>query len=155
MNGFKGITVVSITLIFVFVSGIEANAKEKRIQKKDVPAAVISAFEKAYPNAKVKGFSTEAENGKTYFEVESSVEKMGLDVSYLSDGTVVEIEEQVTVESLPDAVKATLKTNFSKARVVKAEKKTVGSTVSYELKVTFGKSKSEVEIDPGGKVLRK
>jgi hypothetical protein len=155
MNRLRKVAVVSIALIVVFVLGIDASAKEKKIAKKDVPAAVISTFEKAYPNAKVKGYSTETEEGKTYFEVESMVGKMTLDVSYLSDGTVAEIEEGITIGELPDAVKATIKANYPKGKIAKAEKKTAGTTVTYELKVKTGKTSAGMEIDPSGKILKK
>jgi hypothetical protein len=155
MNRLGRVVVGSIALIVVFALGIEARAQEKKITKKDVPQAVISAFEKAYPNAKVKGYSTETEEGKTYFEVESYQGKLTLDVSYLSDGTVAEIEEGVTAGSLPDAVKAAVKSNYPKGKIAKAEKKTVGTSVTYELKVTSGKTSAGVEVDPSGKILKK
>lgn len=155
MNRLGRVVVGTIALIVVFALGIEARAQEKKITKKDVPQAVISAFEKAYPNAKVKGYSTETEEGKTYFEVESYQGKLTLDVSYLSDGTVAEIEEGVTAGSLPDAVKAAVKSNYPKGKIAKAEKKTVGTSVTYELKVTSGKTSAGVEVDPSGKILKK
>jgi hypothetical protein len=147
--------VVCIALILVMALGIEASAQEKKMTKKDVPQAVISAFEKAYPKAKVKGYSTETEEGKTYFEIESHQGKMTLDVSYLGDGTVAEIEEGVAAGNLPDAVKAAVSTNYPKGKITKAEKKTVGTTVTYELKVATGKTRVGVEVDPSGQIMKK
>jgi ABC-type glycerol-3-phosphate transport system substrate-binding protein len=155
MNRLKRVAIASISLIVVLAFCIGASAQEKKITKKDVPQAVISAFEKAYPKAKVKGYSTETEEGKTYFEVESTVGKMTLDISYLADGTAAEIEEGVAARELPDAVKVAVKTDYPKGKITKAEKKTVGTTVTYELKVTTGKTSAGVEIDPSGKIMRK
>ena len=144
---------ISVCLSLILGLALALSAQEKKITKKDVPAAVVSAFEKAYPKAKVKGYSTETENGKKYFEVESTIGKMTLDVSYLADGTAAEIEEGVTAGSLPDAVKATVKANFPKGTIAKAEKKTVGTVVTYEMNITTGKKSVGVEIDPTGKIL--
>ncbi len=155
MNRLNRLTIVIIALSAVIAFGIQASAQEKKITKKDVPQAVISAFQKAYPDAKVKGYSTETENGKTTFEIESYQGKMTLDVAYLPDGTVTEIEEGVAAGSLPDAVKTAVKTNFPKGKIAKAEKKTVGTVVTYEMKITTGKKSAGVEIDPSGKVIKK
>jgi hypothetical protein len=154
MNRLRRIAVLSITLLIVFALGFEASAKEKKISKKHVPSAVLSAFEKAYPKAKVKGYSTETENGKTYFEVESHQGKKTLDVSYLADGTLAETKEGVTAGDLPDSVKAAVKSNYPKGKITKAEKKTVGAIVTYELKVRTGKKHVRLEIDSNGKILK-
>lgn len=155
MKELNSIAAISIAMILIVALASTASAKEKRIHKKEVPKVVLSAFEKAYPKAKVKGYTTEEEDGKTFFEVESHLGKTSLDVSYLADGTVTEIEEGVSAGSLPDAVKATLKANYPKGRVAKAEKRTVGTEVTYELKIATGKTLAGAEIDPSGKVLRK
>ena len=132
----------------------QSSAQEKKIGKKDVPVAVMSAFQKAYPNAKIKGYSTEKENGKTFFEIESMRGKMSLDVEFLPDGTVNEVEEGVAAKDLPTPVMDAVKAKYPKGTVAKGEKKTVGTTISYELKVTVGKTRAGIEIDPSGKVIR-
>lgn len=155
MNRLRSVAVVSLTMIVVFAFAIEARAQEKKITKKDVPQAVISAFEKAFPKAKVKSYSTETEDGKTVYEVESYQGRMTLDVSYLSDGTASEIEEGVTPGSLPEAVKVALKANYPGGKIARAERKTVGSDVTYEVRMTVGKNRVSVEIDASGKVVKK
>jgi ABC-type glycerol-3-phosphate transport system substrate-binding protein len=155
MNNRKPFTLVGIALSVVIALGTQANAQEKKITKKDVPVAVVSAFEKAYPDAKVKGYSTETEDGKTTFEIESLQGKLALDVAYLPDGTPVEIEEEVAAGSLPAVVKAAVKSNFSNGKIAKAEKKTVGTVVTYEMRVKTSKKTAEVEIDPSGAIIKK
>jgi hypothetical protein len=146
--------VAALCLILFFGIAVQATAKEEKITKKDVPASVLSAFQKAYPNAKVKGYSTETENGKTTFEVESMQGKMTLDVEYLPDGTATEIEEGVAAKDLPSAVTDAVKAKYAKGKIAKAEKKTVGTVVTYELKVTAGKTHAGLEVDPSGKIIK-
>jgi hypothetical protein len=154
MKSIRTMAVVRITLIVVFALAFIANAQEKKITKKDVPVAVLSAFEKAYPKAKVKGYSTETEDGKTYFEIESMQGKMNLDASYLPDGTVAEIESGVAVKNLPIPVKDAVKAKYPKGKIDKAEQKTVGAVVTFEIKVKVGKSIVGLEIDPSGKIIK-
>ena len=130
-------------------------AQEKKIDRKDVPPPVLTAFEKAYPHAKIRGTSTEVEKGKTYFEIESMDGTQARDILYLADGTVAEIEEAVAVGALPGAVKTAIDREFPKAKIAKAEKTTRGTEVSYEVHVSLGSKKGSAVVDASGKVLEK
>ena len=66
---------------------------EQQIGRKGVPAAVLAAFEKAYPNAKIKGYSKETDNGQLVYEVECVEGAVTRDVTFTADGTLVAIEE--------------------------------------------------------------
>lgn len=153
MKNIGHVALEGLTLLVSFILVVDAGAKEKKITKKDVPPAVISAFTKAYPKAVVKGYSTEAENGKTSYEVESMQGKMSLDVSYLADGTATEIEEGVPAKDLPDQVLKAVKTAYPRGNITRAEKKTTGTVVTYELRITTGKTHTGMEIDPSGKII--
>ena len=153
MNRFKVIATASLFVIVTFAFAIEANAQEKKLTKKDIPQAVISAFEKAYPNATVKGYSIEKENKKTTYEVESMQGKMTLDVSYLADGTAVEVEEGVAAKDLPGPVMDAVKAKFPDGKIVKAEKKTAAKVVTYEMRIKTGKTHAGIEVDPAGKIV--
>ena len=154
MRNSLNVFTASLCIILFLGITVQATAQEKKITKKDVPAAILSAFQKAYPDAKVKGYSTETENGKTTFEVESMVGNMTLDVEYLPDGTATEIEEGAAPKDLPSAVTDAVKAKYAKGKIAKAEKKTVGTTVTYELKVMEGKGHVGLEIDPSGKIIK-
>jgi hypothetical protein len=64
---------------------------------------------------------------------------------------VIEIEETCV---LPDAVRQALDQKYPKGKIVKAEKITRGSKVEYEAVVAAEGKKSEVVLDPAGKVLK-
>ena len=143
-----------IAALFV-CSTVPANAQgEQKIKAKDLPAAVTAAFQKAYPNAKIKGTSKEVENGKTLYEVESVDGKINRDLLYAADGTCTEIEEAVPLKALPDAVSKSLKKEYPKGKVLKSEKLTKGDTIQYELVIQSGKEKHEVVFDGTGKVVK-
>ena len=130
-------------------------AQEKKISRKDVPPAVLAAFEKAYPHAKIRGTSTEVESGKTYFELESVDGTQSRDVLYLADGTVAEVEEAVPAGALPGAVTSAVGKEFAKAKITKAEKSIRGTDISYEVHVSLGSKRGSIVLDPSGKVLEK
>lgn len=142
--------VILITMLLLSLTG---NAQEKKIAKKDLPPAVLKAFTGAYPQATIKGLSSEQENGKTYYEIESIEGKTHRDLLYTPDGSLAEIEEGVSLSDLPDPVKATVKREFPSGRISLAEKTTKGTAVSYELRVSTEKKRMTVTVAPDGKLL--
>lgn len=131
-----------------------ASAQEKKIQKSDLPPAVQQAVTAISQGATVRGYSRERENGHTYYEAEMTVNGRGKDVLVDSTGAIVEIEEQVTMESLPGAVQTALKGKAGTGHVTKIESLTKhGTLVAYEAQVMTGKKHSEIQVGPNGEKL--
>jgi len=147
--------VVGFALIAMAVSllSISAVAQEKKITAKQVPAAVISAFKTAYPNATIRGYAQEKENGKTFYEIESREGTTARDILYHPDGTVAEIEESIAATDLPANAQEAIHQKYPKAVISLAEKTTVGDKVGYEVSARQGKQRISMEFDASGKVL--
>jgi hypothetical protein len=156
MNRSSGFHYISIALLaFLFVAATTCvSAQEKKLKPKQLPAAVLAAFQKAYPTARIKGASSEVENGKTVYEVESVDGAINRDVLYSEDGSVVEIEETIPLKAVPVEVSNALKAETGKGKVQKAEKLTKGETIQYEFVISSGKNKREILIDLSGKILK-
>lgn len=118
-----------------------------------LPTPILDAFKKAYPNAVIKNAAKETEGGKTVWEVESTDNGLARDLVYNPDGTVVDIEEEVPPASLPPAVTAALKAKFPKAAITKAEKKTTGKVLTYEMTITGAGKVTSAEFTPEGKFV--
>ena len=131
-----------------------AEGTEKKITKKDLPSAILTAFEKGYPKAQITGVSKETEDSTTYFEIESRDGKIRRDLLYKADGTVKEIEERVTEAELPAAIRQAVAKEYPKGRIQKGEKTTRDNAIEYELIVKIGKDKMEVVLDESGKILK-
>ena len=115
--------ILTSVLALLICATVAAGAQgEQKTKVKDLPAAVTAAFQRAYPNAKIKGSSKEVENGKTLYEVESVDGRINRDLLYNEDGTCAEIEETVPVKALPSEVADALKKNFPTGKVMKSEK---------------------------------
>ena len=98
-----------------------------------LPAPILAAFKKSYPNATIKNASKETEDGKTVWEVESIDNNLTRDIVYNPDGTIVDMEEQFAIASLPAAVTAAVKAKYPKATITLAEKTTAGTKSWFEL----------------------
>ncbi len=145
---------LAAVMLLASLSAAQGQEKKKKFTKSDVPAAVISSFEKAYPKATIKGASKEEEKGTTYYEIESVDGKTKRDLLYTADGKVNEIEESLDAAALPAEIKNTLNKEYPKGKVVKAEKVTHDSTVGYELHVKIGKATKEIVFDSNGKIVK-
>ena len=131
-----------------------ASAQEKKIKRSDLPPAVEKTVAAQSEGATIEGFSTEKEKGETFYEAEMMVNGHSKDVLIAADGTVVEVEEQVVLDSLSADVKAGLQTKAGKGNILKVESLTKkGKLVAYEAKVDTNGKKSEVQVGPDGKPL--
>lgn len=129
-------------------------AQEKKIKRSDLPPAVEKTVAAQSEGATIKGFSTEKENGQTFYEAEMMANGHSKDVLIAADGTIVEVEEQVALDSLSTDVKAGLQTKAGKGKILKVESLTKkGKLVAYEAKVDTNGKKSEVQVGPDGKPL--
>jgi hypothetical protein len=131
-----------------------ALGQEKKIQRSDLPPAVEDTVAVESRGAVIRGFSMENENGQTYYEAEMTVNGHGRDVLIDKSGAVVEVEEQVPLESLSAAVKEGLQAKAGKGKIVKVESISKHDRlVAYEAKVLTGTKKGEIQVRPDGKPL--
>jgi uncharacterized membrane protein YkoI len=131
-----------------------AQASEKKVKMKDLPKAVQHTVHEQSKGAAMVGLSKEVEHGKTYYEVELKVNGHGKDILIDPAGAIVEVEEEVTVASLPPAVRIAIEAKAGKGRIVKVESITKNNTlVAYEAQVNTAGKKSEIKIGPEGKSI--
>jgi len=131
-----------------------AHAQEKKIQRSDLPPAVEKTVAAQSQGATIKGFSTEKENGQTYYEAEMMVSGHTKDITIDANGAVSEVEEQVSLDSLPAAVKQGLQAKAGAGKILKVESLIKhDKLVAYEAKVQTAGKKSEIQVGPDGKPL--
>jgi hypothetical protein len=143
-----------LTAALVVVCAAGSLAQERKTKRADLPAAVEKTVVAESAGATIKGFSTEKENGETFYEAEMIVNGHSKDVLMNASGAVVEVEEEVSLEKLPAEVKAGLEAKAGKGIIGKVESLTKkGKLVAYEAHVTTDGKKSEVQVGPDGKPL--
>lgn len=147
----KNLAVLAVAGLFLATT---ASAQEKKLKRSDLPPAVEKTVAAQSEGATIKGFSTEKEDGKTLYEVEMIVSGHSKDISMTADGAIVEIEEQVTMDSLSPEVKAGLQAKAGAGKIMKVESLTKkDKIVAYEAQVMTNGKKSEVQVGPDGKPL--
>ena len=96
-------TIAVLPVLCIFF--ISAWTQERKIQRSDLPTAVQEAVAVQASGARILGFSEETENGQTFYEAELMTNGRRRDVLMDSKGSIVEVEQEVPIESLPTTVK--------------------------------------------------
>ena len=133
-----------------------APAQEKKIERSRLPPLVEKTVAALAENATIRGFSQEIEHGVTYYEAALTVS--GHHKDYLLDtrGNVVEVEEEVALDSLPASVQDSLQAMAREGRVQNVESITKhGKLVGYEARIVKNGRRSEVQVGPEGNPLNR
>jgi hypothetical protein len=149
-----GARLAALSLIAGLAVLTSAQAQEKKIKREALPPAVEKTVSQQSQGATIKGFSTEVDKGRRLYEVELTVNGHGKDISMDKDGKIVEVEEEVAMDSLSPAVKAGLTRAAGSGTIIEVESLTKGGKlVAYEAGVRNGSKHFEVQVGPNGEKL--
>ena len=144
----------AFTVVVVMFVAATAMTQERAIKRSDLPAAVEITVAAQSKGATVRGFSEEKENGQTYYEAQLKINGHSKDILIDDSGSIVEVEEQVVIDSLPPAVRGGLQTKAGKGQLLKVESTTKhDQLVAYEAQVMTNGKRSEVQVGPDGRAL--
>jgi hypothetical protein len=129
--------------------------KEQKVERKNVPAAVLSSFTKWYPHAEIRGYSRESEHGEITFEIESVDGGMHRDILYTSRGKVVEVEETLPRNQVPEVIRTALSQQLRGVSIQRIERVSRDSSTRYEATIGKGKRARELVFDDQGNIVRK
>src|SRR5713226_8780583 len=110
-----------LAIVAVLLGATLTFSQEKKIKRSDLPPAVEKTVAAQSEGATIRGFSQEKENGQTLYEVEMTVNGHSKDILMAADGSIVEVEEQVALDSLSAEVKAGLQAKAGKGKIFKVE----------------------------------
>lgn len=133
-----------------------ASAEEKELSRHQVPKAVLDAFEKAHPDAKGVEYEREKFEGKEAYEVEYKADGKDFELLYATDGTLLQKEEEIDVQALPEPVSQAVAKAHPGAKIKEAEKlmSPDGTVTGYEVEIKAAGKELELELDTAGKILK-
>lgn len=138
----------------IFLFTLTLTAQERKIGRSALPPAVEKTVQSQSEGATIKGFTTEREHGQRVYEAEMIVNGHSRDIEIASDGTLNEIEEGVSFDSLPASVQSALTQKAAGAKITKVESLTKkGKLVAYEAATLKGKKRGEIQVGPNGETL--
>lgn len=151
--------VACIGAALLFTAALACNPDEK-VPLDKVPKKVMDAVKARFPGAELTSVEKETEDGKVVYDIELKHKDRKYEMDILEDGTVVEIEKEISAKDLPEAVTRSLEAKFPKAtikevmemtKVIGKEEKLYGYEVEL---VTADKRKLEIEFAPDGTILK-
>ena len=149
MRGYPGL----IFPLFALAS-LNVLAAEKKISRAELPAPVQKAADEQAKGATVRGYSKDIENGKVEYEIQLVDGGHSKDVTIAPDGSLIEVEEQVSIDALAPKVRAGLAAKAGRGKITKVESLTKhGSIVAYEAQVLTDGKRSEVQVGRDGEGL--
>jgi len=127
---------------------------ETRIEMSRVPQAVMQAAERAVSGVQWSYAQTEQEDGRTVYEIGGeNAQGQLVEVDVLEDGTIEEIERQITMQDVPQQVQQALQREvqgFRPSLIETSERD--GQVAMYEFEGTADGQETVVEIAPDGSV---
>ena len=121
-----------------------------------LPEAVQKTVRAETEGAVIHNISKEkGEDGIWVYEIETKVKNLGHDFIVGQDGALLISERQVTLESLPPAVRTTLVKAAGKQtiRIIESVTK-AGKLEYYEAQVGSAKAAKEIKVGPDGALVK-
>ena len=143
---------------FVIAAAIAAFASagyaaDQKVTLNNLPPAVKATVDAESKGATIKSISSEMENGKKVYELETLVKGRTRDLMIDGAGKVYVVEEQLDVDKAPAPVKAALE---ARGRILMLESVQQNGRTRYEGQVqTKAGKKVAVEVDADGKPYKK
>ena len=151
----KSVMLVFSSLLLAGLCTTTAMAAEHSVPCKTLPAAVQTKSKDVVGTGTVHNCVKDVSGGKTTYEMETMLDGRSKDITFDSDGTVLEIEQQVDAGSLPASVASAFHRAAEGGSLGKIESLTRGDKiVSYEGVVTRNGKRSEIAFHPDGASMK-
>lgn len=159
----RHLKVIGLMLLVGAVMCAVVYAHKHKGKKTCLPDAVKAAINTSYPKAEIEEVEAECEGLKVY-EVELEQNDQELELTLAKDGTIIEVETKVCMESLPKAVADAITKVAEGAKIKKVEKEVTHAELkfvklddpktTYEAKIIKDGKKTEIKIAADGTVLK-
>ncbi len=138
----------TIVAAFLLVGGI-ASSNAQHIAKRDVPAAVRTAFSKAYPKATDVDWEMKGSN----YEVDFDLGRVDHKATYSPAGKLISYEKDIPNSKLPAAIVRSIKAKYPKGRIDDVDMISTGGKITYKIDIE-GKPDVKVWYAADGKFIR-
>ena len=148
------IPLVAVQLMLALSFGKCAVAAEHSIACSTLPSAVQQKSKLVLDGAVVHGCVRDISKGKTNYELELLKDGRSRDVTFDSEGNVLEVEEQIDFAALPKPVADAIQKKAG-SHLGKIESLTRGGTlISYETTVNLNGKHQEIAFRPDGSAMK-
>jgi hypothetical protein len=123
--------------------------EDVEIEPDELPAAVLDAFNAAFPDADISEAAREIEEGQVEYDVNAEVAGHEIDVSLTPDGRILEVEELLEPQDVPEQVLAVLRAAFGDPSIEEVSAVNEGGQLKVEFAFTTGADQPTLEATLG------
>jgi uncharacterized membrane protein YkoI len=125
-----------------------------------IPEKIMAAIKDRFPGAELKSVEKETEDGQVVFDVELTHKGLKYEMDIKEDGTILEIEKEVAVKDLPEAMAKAIEAKYPKSKITEImevnkvnDKKETPDHYEVLLE-TADKEKLELDVSLDGKSIK-
>jgi uncharacterized membrane protein YkoI len=148
----KTLTVLNVALCALGLSAVLA--AETKVKMTDLPTPVQQTVKEQTKDATLVGITKEKEKGKTVYEVETKANGKGRDIHIDETGAVIELEQEVEIDSIPPAAKAAIEKKAAGRKIIKVETLTKEGKTTYEAAVKRMWKNAEIRVAADGSPVK-
>ena len=121
-----------------------------------MPAAVRKTFKDQVQGAKILNTSKETESGAVKYVIETDVQGRSRNISIDDAGKVIQIEEQVALDTLPAAARGRVEQQAGKGKVLSIQMLTTGGNPAvYDATIEVAGKRSVIRVAADGSIQPK
>ena len=121
-----------------------------------MPAAVRKTFKEQLQGATILNTSKETENGAVKYVIETDIQGRSRNISIDNAGKVIQIEEQVALDTLPAAARSRIEQQAGKGKVLSIQMLTAGGNPAvYDATIEVAGKRSEIRVAADGSIQPK
>ena len=142
----------------VFAGGKQ---REEKVTLDEVPEAVKATILKEAKGANITEIEKETKNGKVVYEAEFVVGGKEVEIKVDPSGKLLsrkveeEDDDEVSLNEVPAAVKATILKETKGGKIKEIEREKEDGKIVYEVEFVLAGKKCAITVDPAGKLLGK
>ena len=136
-------------------SGCTTTSSETPIQESQVPAVVLTAFRKQFPDARIKSHALEQKGSRTFYELATDGQGAPHSLIYTPSGELAETEIEVPFAQLPAVVQQAAKRASPMGTIELAEIAQKRGKTYYEVHFKENGRTLETMFDPSGNLVSK
>jgi hypothetical protein len=127
--------------------------EDVEVDADELPAAVLDAFNAAFPDAEISDAAREIDDGLVEYDVNAEVAGHEIDVSLSPDGRILEVAETLDLEDVPEQALAALRQQFGEAAIEDVSAIDEGGTITLEIAFTTAGGQQAIEATVGDAVV--
>ncbi len=142
------------TAVLLSISAAISYAED--VSLSEVPQAVRIIIERETKGFEIDDIEREKDDGKIVYEVDAENDSGEIKLKIAADGTLLELEQEMVPENLPEAVRNAVKKSFGDVYFDDIEKRyRKGSIIVYRIEAETDELKIDLKIAEDGRIIDK